>query len=119
MPRLPINPVIPDPWLGVQSISASGSTDVDYRLGRYVRLTLNGSITLGLIGWPVAGTVGRFNFEIYNTGAFGITWPAGVLWAGGAAPIPTSGSGKKDVVIFHSTDAGTNIFAYVVGQNFF
>ena len=50
-----------------------------------------------------------------NAGAYAITWPASVDWAGGTAPILT-GAGV-DVLVFYTYDAGTTYYGFVTGKN--
>jgi hypothetical protein len=47
-----------------------------------------------------------------------ITWPGSILWPGGTAPTLTSTNGKRDMIVFVTTDTGTTWLATVAGQNF-
>jgi hypothetical protein len=47
-----------------------------------------------------------------------IAWPAGTLWAGGAAPTPSSGAGEIDIFQLESYDRGASWFGFTLGQAF-
>jgi hypothetical protein len=104
----------------VQNVTATGSISVNHSTGEFVRMSLTGNVAaFAVTSWPAAGTLGRLALEISNTGAFGISaWPAGTTWAGGVAPVITSGAGKVDIVILTTFDGGTTIRGSVVGQNY-
>lgn len=101
-----------------QQKTLNGATAIVFSDGGYVEGSLTGNATLTFSGWPDAGISGRMTLEVRNTGAFGITWPAGIFWVSGAAPTVTSGNGKKDIFVFTTADGGTTIYGHTVGQNF-
>lgn len=106
-------PAGPDPWLDpVQVISAAGPLAINYALGKHVRLTLTGDVTLSVTNWPPMDRIARLTLEIQNTGAFGITWPT-VLWPGGLEPTLTASG--TDIVILSTTTAGAVVYGFPAG----
>lgn len=105
----------PSPWdEEIQVVTGNGATTVNYEAGHHCRLTLTADTTLSVTHWPAANVVARITFEIINAGGYAITWPAGVLWAGGAAPSVTG----KAWVVLASTDGATTIYGMPAGLAF-
>ena len=104
-----------------QAVTASAtSLSINMNLGWYVSLSLasNVSVAFTTTNWPASGSLGKLTLEIANTGAYNITaWPGTTIWAGGAAPTITSGSGKKDTIMLTSTDGGATFRGYIIAQN--
>jgi hypothetical protein len=50
-----------------------------------------------------------------NAGAYSITWPASIDWAGGTPPILTSSG--TDVLVFYTYDGGVTYYGFVTGKN--
>lgn len=99
--------------------TATGSVTLDRNNGECQRLSVTGNVTgLTINNFGISGSLCKLVLEIWNTGAYTFTWPAGTVWPGGIAPVLTSGSGKKDVVVLMTMDAGTTVYGTVVGQNF-
>ena len=98
--------------------TASASLNIDMSLGWHVSLTLSHTITaLTVSNVPVSGQLGKITFDITSTGAFNISdWPGTTIWASGAAPVITSGSGAKDTIVLTTTDGGLNWRGYTVAQ---
>ena len=97
-----------------QTVTAStGSTAIDFNLGKNVRLLLNASTTLTFTH-PRGGRPAYF--YIKQGGSFTVTWPT-IKWRGGSAPTITTGSGKRDVVclMYEPTDA---VYLGEYAQNF-
>lgn len=104
-----------------QAVTASTSSlSINRALGEIVALSLGATVTTFTVSnWPASGLFARLVLHVNNTGAFNITtWPTNTIWAGGTPPTITSGSGKKDIVILTTYDAGTTIYGNVVGQDF-
>jgi hypothetical protein len=121
-PKGDTGPEGPDPWLDpIQDIDdASGDVEIDYSLGKHVRLTIVGNVTsLSVVNWPIANRIARLTLEILNTGNFDIqAWPDGTLWQSGNVPFITQGAGKKDRIILSTTDAGATIYGDPVGYDY-
>ena len=104
--------------LKVQAITATASTAINRSLGENVALTLGVAITtLTVTAWPASGVTGKVRLLISNTGGNTIAWPAATKWPNGAAPT-LSASGKVDIVLLMSDNAGTTIYGSVVGQDY-
>lgn len=68
--------------------------------------TITGDTTFTFAGaWPSDVTL--LTLELTNGGAHAITWPAAVVWDGGAEP--TLLSSGVDIITFYSRDAGTTV----------
>ena len=91
-----------------------GTTAIDLSLGNNFRRQFNAISTLTFTNPPATEAFG-FTLVVVNAGAYTITWPAGVKWVGGTAPILT-GSGT-DVLVFYTYDGGTTYLAFVTGKN--
>ena len=91
------------------SLGSSGAArTIDWSAGNDQALDLTASCTLTFTN-PVNG--GRSVLLVTQTGAFTITWPAAVRWAGGTAPVVTSTAGKIDLFTFIYVSSG----AYYLG----
>jgi hypothetical protein len=111
----------PDPWLEpIQNLTGNGALDINYALGKHVRLTLAGNVTqLSVSGWPVANRIARLTLEILNEGNFGIlAWPNGTIWQSGSVPEITQGAGARDRIILSTTDSGATIYGDPVGFDY-
>jgi len=103
----------------VQSLgNKAGAFNVDITAGTNVLLTCTAAIVLALSGLPADGKNLRLVLTITN-GAAGVTWPAGIRWAGagivGSAPALSAGTDK--VVLDVYTLAGvTTIDGSYVGR---
>lgn len=97
-----------------QAVSASATTNIDYRAGQYVELDMDQTITNLNITNPPAGTnYGVMTLRLTQTGASRLVtnWPSGIKWpAGGAAPTLSAVSGDVDFVTLWTSDAGTTWF---------
>jgi hypothetical protein len=103
-----------------QSVTASSSSlTIDCAAGMTVALTLSASVTsVTLSNWPASGIQGVLTLNITSTGAYTLAgWPGTTYWAGGAAPVVTSGNGSKDTLLVTSVDAGTTYRNFVIAQN--
>ncbi len=88
----------------------TGTFALDWNAGQKQRATLTGNITtLNITDLDVTG-VANLTLKIIQGGAgsFTVTWPAGVLWAGGTAPTLSTGVGDVDIVTFYWD--GTNYY---------
>jgi hypothetical protein len=104
--------------LKVQAVTAAATTAINRSLGENVALTLGVAITtLSISGWPSSGVTGKVRLLITNTGGNAIAWPSGTKWPSGTAPT-LSASGKIDIVLLMSDNAGSTIYGSVVGQDY-
>lgn len=101
------------------TVTASGSATVTWTNGECQNVSLTANSTLAVSGWPASGKFAKLILIIANTGAFNITaWPTGTVWAGGAAPTITSGSGVTDIIMLSTNNGGTTIYGNIIGQNY-
>ena len=100
--------------------SSSGSVTFDMATANHAQLTLTENITtFTFSNWSPTGNVsGRLLKIVQDSTARTITWPAAVKWAGGTAPVLSTGSGDIDLLVFISFDGGTTIFGSLYGQDF-
>lgn len=83
--------------------TVSGVVSVNGSNGLHILATVNGNTTW-IFPTPSATEALALTLELTNGGAYTMTWPSGIRWAGGVA-IPLTVSGT-DVLVF--TKAGTN-----------
>ncbi len=111
-----------DGWAVKQQVLAnvSGALEIDYALGKDVRLTLTGNVTaLSVKNWPADGYRARLTLEIRNTGAFTFAFPAGVRWPDhNPEPLIDIGAGTISMVILTTCDGGATVLGLPVGQGF-
>ncbi|WP_067070399.1 hypothetical protein [Roseateles chitosanitabidus] len=103
----------------VQSLgNKAGAFNVDLTAGANVLLTCTAAIQLGLSGLPTDGKGMRLVLTITN-GAAGVTWPAGIRWAGagivGSAPALSAGT-EKVVLDVYTLSGVTTIDGSYVGR---
>lgn len=100
----------------------AGTQTFDVSAASMQGMTVTGSITIALTGWPAAGVLGELCIELVNGGAFIITWPATVRWIRPdgtfttdflAAQQPLLASGT-DFVFLWSRDGGSTIWGKVL-----
>jgi hypothetical protein len=102
--------------------SSSNTITLDLDNGNYFYTTLTENITT--VTFTIGAASGEFtswSWEVtQDAGASGytITWPAAVKWAGGTDPTLSTGASDVDIITFWTRDAGTTIYASVVGQDF-
>lgn len=86
----------------------------------YNSMVLGAATIVLTAGGFVNGTYSRALVELKQdaTGGRLVTHPAGVKWAGGAAPTLTTTAAKVDLIEYFSRDGGTTLYGRVVGQNF-
>lgn len=109
----------PDGWaVPVQTITAStGTTELDYSLGKTVVLTLEADTTLSVKNWPPANELARLTLYVINTGNFSLTWPTGTKWSF-PAPSNTQGAGVIDFFAFTTIDSGATVLGHIIGLNY-
>jgi hypothetical protein len=105
---------------GLETIStnatASGAVTINLANGNVHTLTLTGNVTLTVSGVSV-GKACSFTLILTQdgTGSRTVTWPTGTKWAGGTAPVLSTGASKVDVLTFHSVDGGSTWRGFLAG----
>ena len=103
--------------------SGNGTVTLDLSTGNVFQHTASGgNVAFAFSNPPVSGKAGSFTLKwIQDSTDRTITWNGfssnGVKWAGGSAPDVTSGSGKIDVYVFWTTDAGANTYGFQSGAD--
>lgn len=98
---------------------SGGTLTLDLQDANIFEVARNANITtLTISNAPASGTAFSFTLKFNANGtAYSVTWPGSVKWPGGTAPTLTSTNGKSDVLVFLTTDGGTNWYGYVAGLN--
>jgi hypothetical protein len=99
---------------------SAGTLTLNLENGNVFRVSRNANITTVTISNPPAsGNAGSFTliFDANGT-SYTTTWPAAVKWPSGIAPTITTTSGRSDVFVFYTNNAGTTWYAMTSGQNF-
>ena len=99
--------------------SGTGTVDLDLETGNIFQHTASGgNVTFTFSNPPATGKAGSFTLKwVQGASDRTITWPASVDWAGGSAPDVTSGSGKVDMYVFTTFDAGTIWYGFQSGAD--
>lgn len=100
---------------------SSGTLTLNLNTSQVFLVNLNANITTLTISNTPSDSNTAVGFTVIFTAdgtARTVTWPGSVKWASGAAPTLTSTNGKKDVLSFLTTDAGTTWLGFVGGQSF-
>lgn len=105
-------PLLVDYAIKHNSISSSaGTLTIDLTTGNSFVTTLTENITTVTISNPpITGKYGQFVIKIIQDGAggaFTVTFPASVIWPGGAAPTVTVTNNAIDEFTLRTIDAGT------------
>jgi hypothetical protein len=96
------------------NLGSGGSATLDLSTANNFRRQFNATSTIAFSNPPASNAFG-FTLVTVNAGAYTITWPINVDWAGGTAPILT-GAGV-DVLVFYTYDGGTTYYGFVTGKN--
>jgi len=99
------------------ALTAAATVDVDCETGNFFSLTTDQNTTFTFSNPPASGTGYGFILEITQGGAYTLTFPASVDWAGGAAP-DAPGSGEKAIYVFITRDGGTTWYGFQGGTAF-
>ena len=87
-----------------QNVVAVAASAVDCSTGNYFTKTASGALTWTFTNVPTSSSY-IFALQLANGGTGTQTWPAAVVWNGGAAPtLQTSGT---DILVFVTSDGGT------------
>jgi hypothetical protein len=95
-------------------LGTGGSVALDLFTANNFRRQFSGTSTITITNAPATNAFG-FTFTMVNAGAYAITWPASIDWAGGSTPILTSSG--TDVLTFFTFNGGTSYYGFVVGKN--
>ncbi len=93
--------------------SGAGPYTIQKTDGISHKITVSHNCTLAFAF--TTGKVESMTVALVNAGAFTVTWPVGMLWAGGAHPTFTS-SGTDLITVFH--DGANILYGIVLGQAF-
>lgn len=103
----------------VTAVTISGGVlTLDYTQGPYFTCPNNANITsFAISNWPATGAGTVCLVLTANGTTYTQSWGAAVKWANGLTPTITTTNGKRDWLVFSSTDAGTTIDASRVRTN--
>lgn len=91
--------------------SSSGTLTLDLSTGNSFVTTLTENVTtVTLSNPPPTGSYGEITLKVIQDaggGAYTMTWPASVLWPGGAAPTISVANSAIDEITLRTIDAGT------------
>ena len=96
------------------SLGTGGSVTLNLSTANNFTRTVNTNTTFTFSNAPTARAYG-FTIALINAGAYVITWPNTVRWAGAAAPILTSVG--TDVLTFYTLDGGNSYYGFLIGLN--
>jgi hypothetical protein len=101
---------------GLREVRAAlPANNIDLATGNVFTKTISGATTLTVSNVPAAGTTASFILDLTNGGSAGITWWAGMKWAGGT--VPTLTAAGRDVLGFFTHDGGTTWTGLVLGKD--
>ena len=105
--------------VNVIGATGGGTQDINLASGNVVTATVNTSAnTFTFSNPPATGKAGSFTLKwVQDASDRTVTWPGTVDWAGGSAPDVTSGSGKVDMYVFTTFDAGTTWYGFQSGAD--
>jgi hypothetical protein len=107
-------PVLQDYAIQGVAIGNVGATRTfDLESGNFFSATLDQASTFTFSNPAASGDFCGFVMQITNGGAYTITWPTSVDWAGGTAPTLTSSG--VDMLTFTTSDGGTTWMGFVSG----
>ena len=103
------------------STNSGAALSIDLATGNFFEFTLTENVT----GWTfsnlaASGTASSWIIKItqHASSAKTITYPAAIKWAGGTDHVMSTSTGSIDIVSMFTIDAGTNIYANIVGKAF-
>lgn len=99
---------------------SAGALTLDITNSNVFRVSRNANITTLTISNP-SPTSNACSFTLIfdaNGTSYTITWPAAVKWPGGTAPTITTTTGRSDMFVFYTNNAGTTWYAMTAAQNF-
>lgn len=90
--------------------NTTGNKAIDVSKGAYITCTITGNTTFSFTGVPQMGAT-VVVMQLTNGGAYTITWPSSIKWAGGKAPKFTASG--IDIVVLTTNDAGATWYGIV------
>ena len=99
----------------LDALTDGATITVDWSLGNSFTVTLGGNRTIAFSN-DVAGQLIKIRFLQDATGSRTLTWPAGILWPGGIAPVLTTTASKADWIGFICRTAGSAYDGVVLSQ---
>ena len=100
------------------ALSAAATVDIDLTNGNVFTITPDQNTTFTFSNPSPTGKACAFTLVwTQDSSDRTIAWPASVDWAGGSAPDVTSGSGKIDIYMFFTMDAGTIWYGFQPGAD--
>ena len=105
------------------STNATNAMSVDLATGNFFEIDLqnnNANLTSFTFSNPAAsGKASSWVIKwIQGSSARTLTYPAAVKWSNGADHIMSTANDAVDIVSFFTIDAGTTVYASIVGQAF-
>jgi hypothetical protein len=91
------------------ALTDGATITIDWSAGNQFRVTLGGNRTIAFVNLQT-GQLIRVRLQQDATGSRTVTWPAGISWAGGAAPTLTTTANKADWIGLICTDSATPTF---------
>jgi hypothetical protein len=85
--------------------SRTTATTIDITNGNVQTMTVGDALTLTFSNPIASGDATSFMLKVTNGGAYTLTWPTSVDWAGGTAP--TLIASGVDILVFYTDDGGT------------
>lgn len=94
----------------------TGTLQIDLALGGSAAFRTIGNTSISFLNVPASGRALYITLEITEPGAFTLTFPSGVQWPEGAAPVwPSTGT---TIIYMRTVDGGTTWQAGIVGHNY-
>ena len=95
---------------------SSGAITANVAGSNFFEITLSNNITtVNYNNLPAAGIIQMWIFKVNVGGAYTITWPSSVTWAGGLTPTLPTGSGNSATIVQYTTDGGAKIHSFYSG----
>ena len=107
----------------LNAIVGSAAITVDLNAGNFFTADLQSAtatVTSFTFSNPAAsGTASAWTIKyIQGSSARALTYPSSVLWSGGVDHVMSTANDAVDIVSFFTIDAGTTVYASIVGQAF-
>ena len=100
------------------ALSAAATVDIDLEDGNVFTITPEQNTAFTFSNPSPTGKACAFTLvRTQDSSDRTISWPGTVDWAGGSAPDVTSGSGKIDIYMFFTMDAGTIWYGFQAGAD--
>ena len=100
------------------ALSATATVDCDLTTGNVFTITPDQNTTFTFSNPSPTGKACAFTLVwTQDSSDRTISWPTEVDWAGGSQPDVTSGSGKIDIYMFFTMDAGTIWYGFQPGAD--